>query len=573
MCFAATCPTCSKKSWRGCGSHVRQVLDGVPESQWCTCTPRTKIDGKQYPPAAAMQIPGLSWITGIESSYWPSPDSDWRFPSSVSESSTMLLLSPAFIAGAAALLLVIHVVVRLTSAMAKVPGPVVSNFTSLVLKWNELGANRTMYLHDLHKKYGPVVRVAPNEVSFTSAAALKEIYGSGGSGYDKTEFYDLFQVYDKRTMFSTLNKGDHAKRRRMIGDRYANSNVMKTAPLAGIQVRSKKFVERCVSSPDGTADVFVTLHAYACDCVTHQLFHPYGSNCLQNQDDEEMMHQVAADDSLKNRLVQHYSPTLHRVVSNVLASFAKPRSIPLADNFVIENAKEDGAADFTVLNRLKEKNSVLETIDMAAECLDHMAAGIDTTGDVLCFLMWELSQPRSIKYQRLLREEFRNNPNAPFDELTLLDAVLNEGLRCFPAIPMSLPRYVPQGGRVIDGFSLPEKTVVSCQSFSVHRINDDVFPDPDKFYPERWLKTEGDADRRRLQWAFSSGGRGCIGKHLAMAEMKTLLRDVYSQYETEPDESMSSESMAMDDQLISSRPLGKRCLLKFVPVTEEEKKQ
>ena len=58
---------------------------------------------------------------------------------------------------------------------------------------------------------------------------------------------------------------------------------------------------------------------------------------------------------------------------------------------------------------------------------------------------------------------------------------------------------------------------------------------------------------------------------LAMAEMKTLLRDVYSQYETEPDESMSSESMAMDDQLISSRPLGKRCLLKFVPVIEEKK--
>ena len=44
----------------------------------------------------------------------------------------------------------------------------------------------------------------------------------------------------------------------MIGDRYANSNVMKTAPLAGIQVRSKKFLERCVDSPDKTADVFVS---------------------------------------------------------------------------------------------------------------------------------------------------------------------------------------------------------------------------------------------------------------------------------------------------------------------------
>jgi cytochrome P450 len=169
-----------------------------------------------------------------------------------------------------------------------------------------------------------------------------------------------------------------------------------------------------------------------------------------------------------DRLVQYYSPILHRLGSSILTSFAKPRLIPLADNFVIENAKENGAADFTVLNRLKEKDSVLDTIDMAAECLDHMAAGIDTTGDVLCFLMWELSQPRSTKYQRLLREEFRSKPDAHFDELPMLDAVLNEGLRCFPAIPMSLPRYVPHGGRVIDGFSLPEKSVVSCQALSVH---------------------------------------------------------------------------------------------------------
>ncbi|KAF5703289.1 cytochrome P450 monooxygenase [Fusarium mundagurra] len=430
----------------------------------------------------------------------------------------MLMLSPSFMLGVAALLVVTHLVIRLNSATAKVPGPLISNFTSLILKWHELNANRTVYIHELHKKYGPVVRIAPNEVSFTSIDALKEIYGSGGSGYDKTEFYDLFQVYDRRTMFSTLVKGDHAKRRRMIGDRYANSNVMKQAPLAGIQERSKRFVERCVDSPDKTADVF------------------------------------------------YYSPILHRLGSSILTSFAKPRLIPLADNFVIENAKEDDAADFTVLNRLKEKDSVLDTIDMAAECLDHMAAGIDTTGDVLCFLMWELSLPRSIKYQRLLREEFRSKPDANFDELPMLDAVLNEGLRCFPAIPMSLPRYVPHGGRVIDGFPLPQKTVVSCQALSVHRINDHVFPEPDKFYPERWLEAEGDADRRRHQWAFSSGGRGCIGKHLAMAEMKTLLRDVYSRYETEPDESMKSESMAMDDQLISSRPLGKRCLLKFVPV-------
>lgn len=164
------------------------------------------------------------------------------------------------------------------------------------------------------------------------------------------------------------------------------------------------------------------------------------------------------------------------------------------------------------MSRLEEKSAELEPIDMAAECLDHMAAGIDTTGDGLCFLLWELSQPRSRKVQEKLAEELLANPQAPLDQLSYLDAVVCEGLRCFPPIPMSLPRYVPEGGRVVDGHWLPEKTIASCQAFSVHRINDDLFPEPDGFKPERWLQGDGDADRRRLLFAFANGGRGCIGK-------------------------------------------------------------
>lgn len=55
---------------------------------------------------------------------------------------------------------------------------------------------------------------------------------------------------------------------------------------------------------------------------------------------------------------------------------------------------------------------------------------------------------------------------------------------------------------------------------------------------------------------------------LALAEMKTLLRDVYSRFSTTPDPSMTEESMAMSDQLISTRPLGKRCLLQFHPLVD-----
>lgn len=47
----------------------------------------------------------------------------------------------------------------------------------------------------------------------------------------------------------------------------------------------------------------MTLHAYACDCATNHLFNPYGTECLQKKADEDMMHEVAADDSLTSKCV------------------------------------------------------------------------------------------------------------------------------------------------------------------------------------------------------------------------------------------------------------------------------
>ncbi len=216
--------------------------------------------------------------------------------------------------------------------------------------------------------------------------------------------------------------------------------------------------------------------------------------------------------TLIDRLVAYYSPTLHKITERILYLFAKPRETPQDAHFVLESSAKTDAASFTLLNRLQAKGYQLEHLDIAAECLDHMAAGIDTTGDGLCFLMWELSQPSSLGFQRQLREELRANPEANFDKLPYLDAVVMEGLRCFPPIPMSLPRYVPRGGRDVEGHYIPEGTIVSCQAYSVHRLDQRVFPEPNIFNPERWLQRDGDAERRRLFFAFANGGRGCIGK-------------------------------------------------------------
>lgn len=39
-----------KTTWWGCGNHIPAVLDSVPESERCTCTPKVERDGKEYPP-------------------------------------------------------------------------------------------------------------------------------------------------------------------------------------------------------------------------------------------------------------------------------------------------------------------------------------------------------------------------------------------------------------------------------------------------------------------------------------------------------------------------------------------
>lgn len=108
---------------------------------------------------------------------------------------------------------------------------------------------------------------------------------------------------------------------------------------------------------------------------------------------------------------------------------------------------------------------------------------------------------------------------------------------------------------------IPEHTIVSCQPWTLHR-NAVAFPSPETFRPERWLEEKGKSERERMFFSFSQGSRGCIGKNLAMAEMKILLREVYSKCRTGVSGDMRGD-MTLSDQIISSRPAGQTCLLAF----------
>ncbi|KAA6410712.1 MAG: cytochrome P450 [Lasallia pustulata] len=70
-----------------------------------------------------------------------------------------------------------------------VPGPFIAKLTSKWLSYRDIAGTRTASLHELHQVYGPVVRVAPDELSFADPLAIKDIYGQG-TPYMKSPFYD-----------------------------------------------------------------------------------------------------------------------------------------------------------------------------------------------------------------------------------------------------------------------------------------------------------------------------------------------------------------------------------------------
>ncbi|RAQ44815.1 cytochrome P450 monooxygenase [Aspergillus flavus] len=456
------------------------------------------------------------------------------------------------------LLVGLYLFKRLSSPLAKVPGPWYTNLTSFCLKYHEFTATRRLFVHRLHKKYGPVVRLAPNEVSFASLDAIREIYASGGSGYDKTEYYDLFRQYGIKTMFSTLEKEEHSHRKRELADRYAMSNIVRDKHVSAIKERAQAFVSRCAAI-EGSVNVYSLLHCYALDGVTNFMFSPGGLKSLDNTKDYEMMEELTYHQSLQKNLLYYYLPRL----APYFPSCLHPRPAPRANAYVLQMAGQQHPEAHSLVARLTRKGSPLSHMQVAAECKDHMAAGIDTTGDALCFLMWELSQPQNLQFQdRLHKELLSTSDDTPLDKMPYLDAVIKEALRCAPPIPMSFPRYVPSGGRTIDGYFIPENTIVSCQPYTVHRFNEEVFPEPDRFNPERWLVEKGFNDRNRLFFAFGTGGRGCTGKNLAMVEMKILLRELYSRFRSSVAPDMTA-SMDLDDQIISARPKDQICKLNF----------
>ncbi|KAI9065996.1 cytochrome P450 [Trametes sanguinea] len=456
------------------------------------------------------------------------------------------------------------------ATLASIPGPRICALTRLPLMYHEFLGRRRMWIHTLHLRYGPVVRVAPDEVSFASREAAKEIYTSGGSGFDKSPFYNLFSNFETPNMFSTLERGKHAEAKKRFAERYNKVHIMRPEVSSVVQEHAEAFAAKCADRVGESVDIYALLHCYALDGVTGHLFYPHGTHSLSDPEDLKIMKELSYSNGLRKQFVQHYFPRLAAIIKKI-AGLRERRTDGLATRYVLDTTRNATVAPHTVLHKLRtyvREDSDSDLKAAASECMDHLVAGIDTTGDGLCFLMYQLSLPAYHHVQQRLHAELVANPATALDDLPYLDAVVKEGLRVFSPIPMGFPRVVPPGGKVVDGVWLPGGTIVSCQPHTLHRLDASVFPLAEEFRPERWLQEEGAAERNQLFFAFSAGGRGCIGKNLALLEMKLLLKEVYSTYRTRVAPDMDA-SMEMDDQTISSRPKGQKCLVIFERIADD----
>jgi benzoate 4-monooxygenase len=95
-----------------------------------------------------------------------------------------------------------------------IPAPSHAAFSNWWLFRVVRAGNRSEVVDELHRKYGPVVRIAPNHVSIASDQALKAVYGHG-NGFLKSDFYDAF-VSIRRGLFNTRDRNEHTRKRKMV---------------------------------------------------------------------------------------------------------------------------------------------------------------------------------------------------------------------------------------------------------------------------------------------------------------------------------------------------------------------
>ncbi|KAJ0404809.1 hypothetical protein P43SY_003485 [Pythium insidiosum] len=207
-------------------------------------------------------------------------------------------------------------------------------------------------------------------------------------------------------------------------------------------------------------------------------------------------------------------------------------------------SEQAGPASHSVKSMVElfvESRDELEEKDLVDFMLTFVLAARDTTAVALDWMFYALSKHPDVAARVRQEMESQLVPELACDtyltmdhisRLTYLEAVIKETLRLYPPAPFTM-RQVAQDVVICDDILLRKGQIAVTPAYVVARNPDVWGPDASKFRPERWL----DAATGQLKhvtstefFTFSAGPRVCIGKALALLELRVVAANLLARY-------------------------------------------
>nr|XP_040057824.1 sterol 26-hydroxylase, mitochondrial [Gasterosteus aculeatus aculeatus] len=203
-------------------------------------------------------------------------------------------------------------------------------------------------------------------------------------------------------------------------------------------------------------------------------------------------------------------------------------------------------------------NTQMSTKDVYGSIAELLLAGVDTTSNTLTWTLHLLSKYPEAQ-DRLYEEVSTSVPAdrspsaAEATRMQYLRAVIKEALRMYPVVPINA-RIIAEKDVVIGGYQFPKKTTFTFCHYAISH-DEDTFPEPFTFRPERWLRDGRERPNAFASIPFGFGVRGCVGRRIAELEMYLVLFRVIRQFEIKPDPNMGELKCINRAVLIPDKPV------------------
>ncbi|KAL9624745.1 MAG: hypothetical protein Q9160_001099 [Pyrenula sp. 1 TL-2023] len=152
-----------------------------------------------------------------------------------------------------------------------------------------------------------------------------------------------------------------------------------------------------------------------------------------------------------------------------------------------------------------------------------IVAGGDSVTCTLVYAFYELAL--NSNHTLLLRKELEGVDIHNYRALEACDYMngfINETLRLHPVVPTNGYRQVPSGGITVAGTHIPGGTTIVTPRYSFGR-SERCYVNAETFIPERWYSQPELIKDKRAFKPFGQGRYGCIGKQLALRELRFVI--------------------------------------------------